>query len=167
MKDIYKNPLFYYVLVPAVLALWPLLVWGVYIPRTEKNWENQKKAYEKSKKLIDEILTIDKERLEYSSGKAGTEEFDYVVAIDKIARKCGIPASKYTISSKPARRSADGQKTQSAMVSLDGVSIKTLSEFLSTITLRWANLQCERIKIDKQRGLDDIWDVDMDLKYYF
>lgn len=167
MKDIYKNPLFYYVLVPAVLALWPLLVWGVYIPQTEKRWENAKDNYEEAKQHIDNILNIDKERIEYSGGETVKEEFDYVVAIDKIARKCGIPASKYTISSKPARRSSDGQKTQSAMVSLDGVGIKTLSEFLSTITLRWANLQCERIKISKQRGLDDIWDVDMDLQYYF
>jgi hypothetical protein len=166
-KDIYKNPLFYYVLVPVIVALWPLLVWAVYIPQTERKWENEKKNYEQAKQHINKILNIDKERLEYSSGNTVKEEFDYVVAIDKIARKCGIPASKYTISSKPARRTADGQKTQSAMISLDGVSIKTLSEFLSTITLRWANLQCERIKIDKQKGLDDIWDVDMDLKYFF
>ena len=32
MKDVYKNPILYYILVPVVVALWPLLVWSVYLP---------------------------------------------------------------------------------------------------------------------------------------
>jgi hypothetical protein len=166
MKDIYKNPMFYYVLIPVLLLFWPLFVWGVYLPRTEQKWENEKKYYEKSKDFIDDILTIDKERLEFSDSQNNGEEFDYAVAIDRIARKCGIPASKYSISSKPARISG-GQKTQSAMVVLRDVSISDFSHFLSTVTIRWANLQCERVKISRKKGLDDIWKVDLDLKYYF
>ena len=32
MRDLYKNPIFYYVLVPILAGLWPLLVRGVLPP---------------------------------------------------------------------------------------------------------------------------------------
>ncbi len=32
IKEIYKNPMFYYILVPALAAFWPVIIWGVYLP---------------------------------------------------------------------------------------------------------------------------------------
>ena len=32
IREIYKNPIFYYILIPAFAALWPAIIWGVYLP---------------------------------------------------------------------------------------------------------------------------------------
>ena len=45
MKDIYKNPIFYYILVPCLAALWPLLVWAVYSPAVERNLQDDREQY--------------------------------------------------------------------------------------------------------------------------
>ena len=42
MKDIYKNATLYYILVPIITALWPLFVWGVYLPKAERGWNVEK-----------------------------------------------------------------------------------------------------------------------------
>ncbi len=60
-----------------------------------------------------------------------------------------------------------GQKSQSANVSLSQIDIVKFAEFLSTIQLRWANLQCNRVKLTKKQGLPDVWDVDIEFKYYY
>ena len=166
MKDIYKNPIFYYILVPVVSALWPAIVWTAYLPQTEKNWENEKARYEKSQKIIQEILTLDPERLDFSGRKDTAAQFNYAAVVDDIARTCKIPSVNYNISSKPPRKSG-GQKTQSCQVTLKEVDITSFSEFLSTIQLRWANLQCESVKLTKKKGLPDAWKVDLDFKYYY
>ena len=109
MKDIYKNTVLYYVLVPAILGLWPLLNWTVYLPGARENWQNEKKQYNKAQKTMDEILTLDPDRLEES--KKGAAEFSYSTVVDKTANRCSIKENDYTISSKPTRDSG-GQKTQ-------------------------------------------------------
>jgi len=58
-----------------------------------------------------------------------TAEFDYVSTVDEIARSCSISATKYNISSKPARVK-NQQKTQSAVVVLNEIDIRRFSEFL-------------------------------------
>jgi len=52
-------------------------------------------------------------------------------------------------------------------VNLKGVDIVKSTRFLSTIELRWANLQCTTIKLTKKKGMPDMWDVDLDFKYYY
>ncbi len=117
MKDIYKNPTLYYILVPIVIALWPLFVWGIYLPDSEKKWQNEKDQYNKAQKVIEAILDIDTDRLEFADSKAGTPGFDYATAIDKVATSCRISARNYEFSSKPIR-SSGGQKSQSCHVKL-------------------------------------------------
>ena len=63
MKQIYKDPILYYVLVPVMVALWPLLIWGVYLPRSRQNWDSEKSHYEKAQKIIAEVLTVDPDRV--------------------------------------------------------------------------------------------------------
>ena len=165
-KDIYKNPAFYYVVAPVIVALWPLLIWTVYLPNAESTWKGDKDQYNRAQGIISEILEIDPERLEYSDSKAGAAEFDYAVAVERVATECRIPATSYRLSSGTITTSR-GQKSQSAKVVLSEVNIVKFAEFLSTIQLRWANLQCGQVKLTKKKGPPDSWDVDLDFKYYY
>ena len=58
MKEIYKNPNFYYILVPAMLALWPLIAGGVYLPAAERGLKDEMKDYQKARSRVDEILKL-------------------------------------------------------------------------------------------------------------
>ncbi len=164
MKDIYKNPILYYVLVPTIVALWPLLAWTVYLPNAENNWEKEKAQYIKAEKIMAEILNLDPERL--ADSKTTTAEFDYTSAIDKIASRLKIPATNYNINSKPIRIKS-GQKSQACQVVLKQVDIASFAKFLSALQLRWANLQCEKVTLTKIKGPRDAWKVDLNFKYYY
>lgn len=166
MKDIYKNPILYYILAPISVALWPLFIWGIYLPDAEDNWQAKKTQYSKAQKIMAEIITLDPDRLEFADAKNIAAEFDYATAVERIASLCRIPSSNYNISSKPVRTSG-GQKSQSAMVVLKQVDITRFARFVSTIQLRWANLQCEKVTLAKKKGLPDTWKVNLDFKYYY
>jgi hypothetical protein len=165
MKDLLYKPILYYIAVPVVLGLWPLLMWLVYLPNAEKNWEKDKEIYVDSRTYIKEILSLDPERLSYGDKKQA-EGFDFTVAIDAAARNLAIPARNYTISSKPIRRSREGE-TQECQITINEVDITTLAKFLSNLQLTWANLQCQKVTLTKKQGLPDAWKSDLTLKYYY
>ncbi|MGD2095755.1 MAG: hypothetical protein PVH77_12180 [Phycisphaerales bacterium] len=165
MRDIYKNPMFYYILVPVVVGLWPLLVWAMYLPAADENlkdWENQ---HRKAEAIMMEILTLDPDRLQFVDSNDPGTEFTYGV-VDKVAGSCGIPPSKYKLNSGMLITNKN-QKSQSASVSLRQIEIVKFAKFLSTIQLRWANLQCNRVKLTKKQGMPDMWDIDIEFKYYY
>jgi len=166
MKDIYRNPIFFYVLVPVVIGLWPLLVWTVYLPAGQRSLDADCANYTKAKKTIQAILELDPARLEFAAGRIGDAEFDYTNAVNKVSQLCGISSAKYRLSSGIIMTSG-GQKTQNAKLTLKGLSITRFARFLSTIQLRWTNLQCTKIKLTKKKDLPDNWDVDLDFKYYY
>ncbi len=166
MKEIYKNPILYYIFVPLIVALWPLFVWGMYLPRAQRNWQREKAKYEKAQTLITEILTIDPGRLGFSDADNTEMEFDYARAIERVATLCRIPPASYRLSSGMIMTSS-GQKNQSAKVVLKEIDITRFAKFLSTIQLRWENLQCTKVKLTKNKGLPDSWDMDLDFKYYY
>jgi len=166
MKELYKNPVLYYVLVPVLVALWPLLIWSVYLPKAEEDGIKQEKQYEKAEMVMEQILTLDPERLEYANKKSGDIKFDYTTEIDRIADQCKISEDNYTFSSKPVRTSK-GQKSQSATLDLENIDIVKFADFLSKIQLRWASLQCEDVKITKTKGLKDTWRVNLRFTYYY
>lgn len=166
MKDIYKNPALYYILVPVVVGLWPLLVWAVYLPRAEKKWTSGVEQHKKAQSLIAEILTLDRDRLAFADAANSKDEFDYARAVAMVATQCNIPAGNYSQDSGAVIESS-GQKSQSAKVVLKDVDIAKFARFLSTIQLRWANLQCAQVKLTKKKGLPDVWGVDLDFKYYY
>jgi hypothetical protein len=165
MKDIYKNPVFYYILVPCMAALWPLLVWAVYLPAAEDDLKKGIDEYKNAQVTIEAILEHDPSRLENEDPNKTADKFDYATAVSDIARRCGIAATNYTVSSKPVRVSG-GKKSQSATVVLKEVSVAIFAEFLSKIQLRWANLECESVTLTQKKGLVDAWKVDLDFKYY-
>lgn len=166
MKDIYKNPTFYYILVPIVLAFWPLLLWGVYLPNAERSWNLEKTRYEKAQKIIAEILTLDPGRLEFADSKNAAADFDYAGAIERVASLCRISSSRYNLSSGIIITTS-GQKSQSAKITLKQLDVAKFAGFLSTLQLRWANLQCTQVKLTKKKDSPDTWNVDLGFKYYY
>jgi len=164
MKDIYKNPIFYYILVPAIVGLWPLLVRAIYLPAADKNLEAQQAQSKKAEAIMMEILTLDPDRI--TDANDAPAEFTYDRAVERVAGSCGIPPSKHKLN-PGMPMTIGGQKSQSASVSLKQVEIVKFARFLSMIQLRWANLQCNRVKLTKKAGLPDMWDVDIEFKYYY
>ena len=84
MKDIYKNPTFYYIVVPIIVALWPLIIWGVSLPDANQSLDKELKDYEKAGALMAEILKLDPDRLALADVRVDAEEFDYARAIQQI-----------------------------------------------------------------------------------
>lgn len=166
MKDIYKNPTLYYILVPAIVALWPLLAWAFWLPNAEKSWASGIEQYKKAEGLIAEILILDRGRLALAEAANSNDEFDYAKAVATVAGLCNIPAGNYSQDSGAVIESS-GQKSQSAKVVLKDVDITKSARFLSTIQLRWANLQCTQLKLTKKKGVPDMWVADLDFKYYY
>lgn len=166
MKDIYKNPVLYYILVPCIAALWPLLVWAVYLPAADNDLKEGMAKYNEAQVTMDAILDRDPSRLENDDPNKTAEKFDYATAVSDVARRCRVPATNYTVSSKPVRVSG-GKKSQSAKVVLRDVSIASFADFLSKIQLRWADLECESVTLTQKKGLVDVWKVDLDFKYYY
>ena len=166
MKDICKNPTLYYILVPIIVALWPLFVWGIYLPDAERGLKREMNQYDDANDIMLEILALDPDRLDTDANGAPAE-FAYVSAVAKVAGSCRIPSENYKVSSGPIIKKP-GKKTQTATVSLKDVSITKFAKFLSTIQLRWADLQCEKLKkLEKKAGFPDRWDVDLEFKYYY
>ncbi len=168
MKDIYKNPILYYIAVPIIVGMWPLLVWAIYLPNAQKDVEEQMAQYKRAKPIMNEIVTLDPGRLELADSNDTAAKFTYGNAVDSVARSCRIPPSKYNISSGMVMNPR-GQKSQSESIDLKQIDIQKFAAFLSEIQISWANLQCDRIKLTKKQNLpdNDLWDVDMELKYYY
>jgi len=164
MKEIYKNPILYYILVPVVIGLWPLLVWAICLPAAEKKLEAQQAQYKRAEAIMMEILTLDPDRM--TDANDAPAEFTYDRAVERVAGSCRIPPNKYKLS-PIMPMTISGQKSQSATVNLKQIDIVKFAEFLSMIQLRWANLHCNRVKLTKKQGLPDMWDVDIEFKYYY
>jgi hypothetical protein len=166
LKEIYKEPVFYYAIVPVAVAMWPILVWAVYLPSVEQKWQQRKEQYKDAQPVITQILEIDSDRLEFSESGANSQQFDYAVVVDKIMNSVGIPASKYRLSTDMVITSG-GQKSQRARMEIERVSVSDLARFLSTMQLKWANLQCTKVELRKNEDTPDNWNVDLNFKYFF
>ncbi len=167
MKDIYKNPIVYYILIPVIVALWALSVWAVRLPEAERSLKREQGEYSKAQNIMLEILILDPDRLEFADANSASAEFAYVNAVDRVASFCGIPSANYKLSSGPIIK-RQGKKSQTATVSLKDVGIVKFAKFLSTIQLRWAELECVQLKkLKKKAGFPDRWDVDLEFKYYY
>ena len=167
MKELYKNPILYYILAPILFGLWPLLVWAVYLPDAQKNLDEDLSQYQQAEPIMMEILTLDPDRLDFADANDTAPVFTWS-AVDQVANRCKIPEKKCELRSGMIITTG-GQKNQSATVNLREVGITEFAEFLSMIQLRWVNLQCERVKMTKKQNLpgNDLWDVDITFKYYY
>jgi hypothetical protein len=166
MKDIYKNPMFYYILAPALATLWPVIIWGVYLPASRASCSNEMDQYLKAQQFTDELIKLDPDRLNYAKGKEAAAGFDYAAAVQQAADFCTIAANNYKLSSGIIVKT-EGKKNQSANVSLKAVDITKAARFLSTLQIRWSGLQCTKVTFRKNKGVPDAWDVDLTFKYYY
>lgn len=164
MRDIHRNPVFYYLLIPVLVAAWPLLVWTLYLPKAEKVWEQEQQSYEEATAHILDILTKDPERLNVTKAASGLGNFTYPEAVDRVANLCRIPSGNLDLSTGKIMESR-GKKTQQARVSITDISIVQSATFLSTIQSTWAYLSCDRVKLSKKKGMPDQWDMDLTFKY--
>ncbi|MBN1796437.1 MAG: hypothetical protein JW804_07175 [Sedimentisphaerales bacterium] len=165
MKDIWKESIFYYIAVPAIIALWPLLVGLYYIPNIEQKWEKEKENYTNAYEVMDEIRQLDPDRLAYRGEKKGLD-FDYATAIYNATNKLKINPKNCNVSSKPIR-TTQGRKTRNCQVVINEIKILTFAQFLSNLQITWANLQAEKITLTRLQELPDSWKIDLTFKYYY
>lgn len=168
MRDIYKNPVLYYIAVPLLVALWPVLVWAIYLPSAQKELDEDLNQYNKAQEIMLKILNLDPGRLDFSDANDSSVEFTYDRAVERVTGLCDIAPSKYKLNSGLTIESG-GQKSQSANVRLQEIDIVRFAKFLSLIQFRWPNLKCNRLKLTRKEGLPnkDVWDIDIELKYYY
>lgn len=166
MKDIYKNPMLYYLLAPVLVALWPLLVWAVYLPQAKENWDNEQSDYIDGQTYILDILRMDPDRLSLVPTDEVAGEFEYAKAIDRVANLCRIPASKCDYSAGDIITSGNKRKQQ-ARVKLTDVDIVQAATFLSRIQSTWVKLTCDKVSLTKDKNLPDQWDVDFTFWYFY
>ena len=166
MRDFYKHPFFFYVAVPAFLILWPVSAWLIQSPAANKALANAKYQYVHAQDVIDEIIALDPDRLQLIDPKNASAQFDYAIAVQKVASMHRIPPASYKLASGMLIKTG-GQKSQSARVSLKNVNITQVADFISTIQFHWPDIQCNTLKITRRKDSSDSWDADFDFKYFF
>ncbi|MBN1360772.1 MAG: hypothetical protein JW993_09280 [Sedimentisphaerales bacterium] len=167
MRDLYKNPVFYYVLAAILIGIWPLLVLTVYLPGAREGLEADKDARTDVVVAITEILKLDPERLSLGDpNDSRLGKFSYLEAIRRSANLCGIPSGNYPFTTGGIITS-QGKQTQTARLSLKDVGITQVARFLTHIQSNWVNLTCEKASLKKKEGMPDQWDVDLDFKYSY
>ncbi len=154
----------YYILVPVAVALWTLFVSAHFLPQAEEGYDGEEAQCRKGEEIVLNIFSLDPDRA--IDANDAPSEFTYAVAVNRTASLCKIPPTKYKLSSRMITKSG-GQKSQSANVVLKEIDIVSFGKFLSLIQRRWANLQCNRVKLTRKEGLPDMWDVDIEFKYYY
>ena len=166
IKALYKDPMFYYVVVLTIATLWPVIMWGIYMPAVRSGLKEDITQYDKAMQIFEELRNLDPDRLNASKEKDAKVDFDYATAVQQTADFASIPAGNYKLSSGIIT-SSRGQKSQSATVTLKEVDVTKAMRFLSSIQLRWPSLQCTKVTLKKKKGLPDSWDVDFAFKYFY
>jgi hypothetical protein len=167
MKDIYKNKIFYYVLVPVLIGIWPVYLLFVGVPGAKSSLDNEIKDYVKAEQFIKQILgELDPARLDYAKSKKAGEGFDFITAVDQVTRLCNIPQTGYRLSTSPQRKVKGGQSNQDATMSIDKINIEKFTKFISVMHMRWSNLQCSNVTLAKIKGEKDNWKADVRFIYY-
>ncbi len=166
MKDYYKKANLYYAAVPLVAMAFVLFVAAISLPAAGRKWKNKQEDYSKAKNLIEKIVALDPERLNYEVKKGSSGEFDYSTAVVEIIKLVKIPESNYSLRGHGMTKSG-GKLRKSADVTLEKIGIETLSRFISQILLRWPDLQCDRLSIDKDPGGKDLWKATMKFVYTY
>ena len=166
MKEYYKKPNFYYVLIPVIAGVWMITVWMLTLPTAEKKWQQIEEQYTNAQKQIDKIPLLDADRLDYEKQKSQSGEFDYSNTVEQFAKLWKIPSTKYDLQVR--RETKRGKrKTKSANISIKDVDIETFSQFLSTLLLRWPDLQCDQLKLTKMPAGPDSWKANLKLTYNY
>lgn len=166
MRDILRNPMFYYVVAPVLVGIWPLLVWGVYLPQAQQAWEDDKAYYFEGQTYMVDVLLKDPDRLDIAGNDQVTGEFSYAAAIERVANLYNIPDSSCTYSAGRIITSQN-RRTQQCKVTLENVGIVQAASFLSKIQSTWVNLDCDKVKLERREKLPDRWKVSLTFYYHY
>ncbi|MEN6578278.1 MAG: hypothetical protein ABFD90_18180 [Phycisphaerales bacterium] len=166
MRDVHRNPVVYYVLIPLMIGVWPLLVWAVYLPAAERDRENDYRLLLDGQTNILEILEIDPQRTSRADPNHVGGEFAYARAVDREANFCGILPSNKNVSAQNIVQ-VSGKERQDARVELKDVSIVQAARFLSGMQSTWVNLNCDKLELTRKKGMPDQWKVDLHFIYYY
>ncbi len=167
INDIHKNPMFYYVLVPVLAAIWPGLLFFQSLPEAQAELSKEKQYAVDVNNLVQQILTQDPIRLRDPKARdTGGRTFNYNNEIDRVAKACGIRSFKVD----PSRIMTDtksGRKSQTASIQLEDVGLVRTAIFISTLLGDWTDLECTKITLTLNRNAEDDWKVDLGFSYIF
>ena len=165
MKEFYKNPNFYLIIVPLAALIWAITTSTVLFASANDEWEKRKADFEKSQPIIKNILRLDPERINnLNKQKKNAGKFDYNMVIAKFADAHGIPATGYSLRAS-GRSRRGGQLTQSATLTIDNIKITPFSRFLTELLYVWPDLECEKLTLKKQNTGPDAWEAQLHYKY--
>jgi len=165
MKEFYKETNFYFIILPAIATLWAVLTWAVSVPTSEKKWQRTLEHFTNSQTQIERILTLDPERLDVEKQEGQATQFDYAVSVEKFANAWKIP-SNYSLQAGRSIKRA-GRMTRSATIQINPLDMETFTQFLTALMYRWPDLQCDTLKLTKQKDGPDAWKADVKLTYYY
>ncbi len=167
MNAMFRNPIFYYVMVPLCVAFWPLSVWTQYLPEAENDVDRWAKRKVEAESLMLDILRRDPQRLEQGQEPGAPSEFSYAAAVDRVARLCGIRTQQYEVTTRARVGGGNKPETQAASIGLSDVGVEQSANFLWKIQLQWPGLECTGTKFTHKKGQKDVWDVDIEFKYEY
>lgn len=166
MKAILKNPNLYYILAPALAAVWALLAGVIFYPGSVKAYEEEiRPEYELSQDWIEKILTIQPERLNAIESRTG-RPFDFGEVVTALTQEYDIHTSRYTLNVR-GEVNRGGKNARSATMDIKDIDVARLARFLSTMLTNWPELECEKLTLEKAKTGKDNWNVDMTLTYYY
>jgi hypothetical protein len=166
MKDFYKDPTVYYVGVPVLMAIWPLWIWTQNLPTAQKDLTKWKGYMPDVNAVAGEILRLDPERLDEKATSA-PELFDYTTAVGRAASLCSIPLDRCPYTSGVKTKSSKGQESQTATVTLRGMGIVQVCQFLSRLQQSWPHLECTTVDLTQDKKVVDRWDAKIGFQYFF
>ncbi len=167
MKDYLKNPLFYYIAVPVILGVWAIAAGAVFYPRSVTAWQEGQDEYKTAEELLAQIIAIEPQRTIHKQQKGSTDgDFDFTQVVNEFAAAFSIPPANFTLNTRGETRRA-GKRARSATLSIRTIDVEKASKFLSTMLIRWPDLQCENLTLEKLPQGKDNWRVDMTLTYYY
>ncbi len=166
MKQYIRNPLFYMIGMPLAAMLWFLLAFAWAYPQGQRNWDAAKTEFEESQKHLGDILALEPQRLAYQQDKTKNSEFDFTNMVDQFAKQYAVGAADYTLSvHSPYKKS--GKTAKSADLTIKAIDMERLSKFISAMLIRWPEMECERLALEKNNVGKNSWKVSMKLTYYY
>ena len=136
MKDIFRNSIIFYLVIPVLAAIWPALVIALYLPAARAQLDNDISNYTDANETMLDILSLAPERTQAQDPNKEEIKFEYDQVVPEIASLCSIQAEQYKLNAHEPIESKVS-KTQSAAVTLTDIDITTFAKFLSMIQAHW------------------------------
>lgn len=166
MKEYLKNPRFYYLVIPVFTAVWAVAAGVVFYPRAVSSWQEGQEEYKAAEDLLAKIIAIEPQRLAFKQEKGTAGDFNFTQVVNDFASLFSIPSSNFTLNTRGETKRA-GKRAQSTVLSIKTIDIEKVSKFISAMLIRWPDLQCEILNLDKLPQGKNNWKVDLTLTYYY